>query len=58
MMTFEEMRKCVEDYGLATKDEVSLVCMINGYEKDSIDGIVYARTGYETIEDWLREEVI
>lgn len=46
----EELREYISDYGIATDEEVTLVVQINGYSLDSLESILYARTGYEALE--------
>lgn len=41
--------------GIATEDEIDLVCAINGYNQETLNDILYARTGYRSLEQ-LREE--
>ena len=35
---------------IATEDEISLVCSINGTNEDSLNSILYSRTGYRSLE--------
>ena len=35
---------------IATEDEISLVTSINGYNEDSLNSILYSRTGYRDME--------
>ena len=37
-------------YGIATEKEISLVCSINGTNLDSLESILYSRTGYRDLE--------
>jgi len=43
------------DYGIATEDELSLVTSINGMNTETINDVIYARTGYHDLEQ-LKEE--
>lgn len=43
------------DYGIATEDEVQLVCKINGWNIESLNSIILARTGYRDIDSYLDE---
>jgi hypothetical protein len=36
--------------GIATEDECRLVTDINGFSVDSLNSIIYARTGYHDLE--------
>ena len=38
------------EYGIATKDELTLITLINGYNIESLNSVIYARTGYHDIE--------
>ena len=44
------------DNGIATDDELRLVTSINGMNIDTINSVIYARTGYHDIEQ-VTEEV-
>jgi hypothetical protein len=46
------------EYGIATAEEINLVrCIVSGSWTEVLNSIIYARTGYQTIEDWLYEEM-
>ena len=36
--------------GIATDEELKLVTCINGYTEETLNDILYARTGYRSIE--------
>ena len=58
-MTREEEKKydTVVEYSVATKEELDLVkCIVPGSWTDIIDDIIYARTGYDSFEQWAEEE--
>lgn len=38
------------DNGIATEDELQLVTDINGYSVDTLNDVLYARTGYRNID--------
>lgn len=40
-------------YGIATEEELQLVTCINGYNEEALNDVVYIRTGYRTIEQFL-----
>ena len=46
----------VHEYGIATGEELSLVTAINGYNEDTLNDVIYVRTGYRNIEQLLDEE--
>ena len=47
--------KYLVDQGIATEQELILVTSINGYNMESLNDIIYARTAYRTAEQ-LQEE--
>ena len=44
------------DYSIATEDEIRLVCQIKGDRLETLEEILYARTGYEDLEQLKEEE--
>ena len=40
-------------YRIATEEELQLVTCINGYNKETLNDVVYVRTGYRSIEQFL-----
>lgn len=46
------------NYGVCTEDEVRLVTEINGYSDETLEDILYARTGYSDFEVWYNDEVL
>ena len=44
------------EYGIATEEELSLVTAIDGYNEDTLNNVIYVRTGYNDIEQLLDEE--
>ena len=46
----EELYDYLMDYEVATEKEISLVCSINGTNLDSLESILYSRTGYRSLE--------
>lgn len=39
--------------GIATEDELQLVTNILGYKKETLDSILYARTGFNSIDQLI-----
>ena len=46
----------VEEYAIATWEELELITAINGYNEDTLNDVIYVRTGYRNIEQLLDEE--
>ena len=46
----------VYEYGIATEEELSLVTAIDGYNEDTLNNVIWVRTGYRDIEQLLEEE--
>lgn len=45
------------DHNIATEDELKLVTSIIGFNDEALDGVVYAREGYHTVEDYADSEL-
>lgn len=52
----EENIEYLIENGIATEKEISLVCDINGYNQETLNDILYARTGYRDFEQIKGEE--
>ena len=50
----------IVEHGIATEEEIELVTAINGFNDNALNDIIYVRTGYKNIEDFLedKEEII
>ena len=48
--TIETIWDYLLDYNIATEEELKLVTNINGYNIESLESVIYARTGYKNIE--------
>ena len=57
-MNTNEIYDYLIDCGIATENEISLVCSINGTNEDRLNSILYSRTGYRDIEQIKECEVI
>ena len=53
--TIEQVWDLLLQYDIATENELQLVTTINGYSIDSLNDILYARTGLRDIEQLLDE---
>ena len=54
-MTNDEFFDFLVEYGIATEDEIRLVAKINGYNEETLNDILYVRTGNRSIEQFLEE---
>ena len=45
----------VEEYGIATWEELELITAINGYNEDTLNDVIYVRTGYNDVEQLLED---
>lgn len=52
----EENINYLIEYGIATKEEIILVTKINGYTGETLNDILYVRTGYRSFEQIQEEE--
>ena len=51
----EDVWELLVDMGIATDEELQLVTSINGYNIDTLNDIIYVRTGYHDIEQLKME---
>ena len=49
MNEINQLHDYLINYVIATDDEISLVTSINGYSLDSLESILYSRTGYRSL---------
>jgi hypothetical protein len=40
------------ELGIATEEEIALVCSINGTNEESYNDILFSRTGYRSLEQF------
>ena len=43
------------EYGIATSEEIGLVVALNGCRMDVLNNIIFVRTGYRNLEQYLNE---
>ena len=55
-MDTTETYEYLVDNGIATDDEIILVTNINGYNLESLNAILFARTGWHDLEQVLEME--
>ena len=56
-MTTNELWTLIVEYGIATDSEIDLVTDINGNSIETLNNIIYARTGYRDIESYKESEL-
>lgn len=56
MEKIKELEEFLLDYQIATEEEISLVCSINGENLESLEDILYVRTGYRSLEQIIESE--
>ena len=56
-MTTNELWTLIVGYGIATNSEIDLVTDINGNSIETLNNIIYARTGYRDIESYEESEL-
>ena len=56
MNTIKSVWDAICEYKIATKEELELITSINGYNEDTLNDVVYARTGYRDIYQLFEEE--
>ena len=52
----DEVWDLLIEYGVATQKELELVTCINGYNIDTLNDVIYVRTGYRNIEQ-IQDEI-
>lgn len=46
------------EYGIATEAELQLVTNINGYNKETLKSVLYARTAYRSWKQYAEAELV
>lgn len=54
-MDLNELWNTIVGYEIANDDELRLVTDINGYNEETLNDVIYARTGCRDIEQFLEE---
>lgn len=52
----DDVKNFLIEQGIATEDEISLVTQINGYSIDTLNDILYARTGYQDLDAYKEDQ--
>lgn len=55
-MELNEIFNYLEDIGIATGQEIQLITDINGWNEETANDILYARTGYRDLEQYTEYE--
>lgn len=55
MEYINKLYQSIIDYKIATENELELITTINGYNETTLNDVVYVRTGYHSIDDYIRE---
>lgn len=55
-MELKEMVDYLVEMGICTSEEYILVSNINGESEDTINDILYERTGYNSLEQYMESE--
>jgi hypothetical protein len=54
-MTIENAWDMLVEYGIATEDELQLVTSLIGYRIEVLADVLYARTGYNDLEQFKED---
>ena len=46
----------VDTYNIATQEELELITNINGLNEEALNSVIYVRTGYHDIEQYIESE--
>lgn len=52
-MTVGQLWDLIIEHNIATEDELRLVTDINGYSVNTLNQVIYARTGYRDWEQYI-----
>lgn len=55
-MSIEKIWNTIIEYNIATENELMLITSILGYNEETLNQVIYARTGYRDIEQYLESE--
>ena len=51
-MELNEYYEWLINEGIATEEELQLITDINGYNEETLDDVLYCRTGYRNVEQY------
>ena len=46
----------ITEFGIATEEELGLAVALCGMTEQTLNSVLYIRTGYRTIEQWMNGE--
>lgn len=55
-MEIAEYWDALIEYGIATEDELVLITSINGYHTETLDDVLFVRTGYRSWNQFADNE--
>lgn len=55
-MTIEQAWDLLVTHTVATDEELKLVTNINGYKIETLNDVLFTRTGYRDLEQWMEGE--
>ena len=55
MYNMNDIWNSIIEYGIATDEELQLVTCINGYNDETLNVVIYVRSGCHDIEQFLEE---
>jgi len=55
MNKLNELWDLIIEHQIATEEELKLVTNINGFNEESLNDVIYAKTGYRDIEQIIEE---
>ena len=50
----EDVWSVLIDFGIATAEELQLITDINGYSEETLNDVIYARTGYRDLVQYMK----
>jgi len=56
MENLDEIWDWIIEMGFATKEELILITKINGYNAESLNSVIYCRTAYHDMEQYIECE--
>lgn len=54
-MNIDQAWQLLLDYDIATENELQLVTNINGYKLETLESIIYSRTGLNSIDQLVED---